>query len=129
MAKFVFSAPPKTFKHVVKFKTLDGANAEIGVTFVYRNRKAFGELFDDMLKAAKSKGLQDRAKDDLSMAEVMDATVGDNGQYLLKALDSWELEEELNLTNAERLCNDYPAAANAIMEAYRIACTEGRLGN
>lgn len=80
-----------------------------------------------MTAAAKGRGLKD--KEDLSMSEIMDATTGDNGQYLLKAISSWELEDDLNEANAERLSNEFPAAANAIMEAYRSACLEGRLGN
>ena len=127
MAKWKFGAPPKNFPGTIKFKDLNGVAQEFEVTFNFRTRKEFGALFDEMTAAAKGRGLKD--KEDLSMSEIMDATTGDNGQYLLKAISSWELEDDLNEANAERLSNEFPAAANAIMEAYRSACLDGRLGN
>lgn len=128
MAKFKFGEHPKTFKHVVKFKTLDGVQQELKVEFNFRTRSQFGEFFDEMRDAATSaRGGADVA--DMSMAEVMEATRGSNGQFILGALASWDLEDDLNVDNAQRLADEYPAAAEAVMEAYRKACLEGRLGN
>ena len=127
MAKFKFGAPPKTFKRNIKFETLEGVKEDFDVVFNYRSRKEAGALFDEMLSAAKARGAQNR--DDMTMTEIMEATTGDNSKYLIKALASWEFEQELNDVNAERLANEWPGAAGAIMEAYRTACLEGRLGN
>ncbi|MDR0275932.1 MAG: phage tail assembly chaperone [Burkholderiaceae bacterium] len=129
MAKFKFGAPPKTFKRNIKFKTLEGVDENFDVTFRFRTRKEFGVLIDEMSSAARERGAKARDGEELTLAEIMAATTGDNGKYLLKALEGWELESELNEANAERLCNEFPAAAGAIMEAYRVACAEGRLGN
>ncbi|HMZ01469.1 MAG TPA: phage tail assembly chaperone [Burkholderiaceae bacterium] len=128
MAKFKFGAPPKTFKRNIKFETLEGVKEDFDVVFNYRSRKEAGALFDEMLSAAKARGAG-KDKDDLTMTEIMEATTGDNSKYLLKALHSWELEQDLNEASAERLANEWPGAANAIMEAYRTACLEGRSGN
>lgn len=129
MAKFKFGTPPKTFSRNIKFEVLDGSKENFDVTFHYRTRKEFGVMFDEMASAAKARGLKDKNKDDLTMTEVMEATTGENSKYLLKTLAGWELEQEMNEENVERLSNEYPAAANAIMEAYRTACLEGRSGN
>ena len=128
MAKFKFGPPPKDFTRTIQFQTLSGNKEEFDVTFNYRTRKEFGELFDEMVAAAKARGGAS-GPEEVSMSAVMDATSGDNSQYLLKALAGWDLDQELNEANAKRLANEFPAAANAIMEAYRAACLEGRLGN
>jgi hypothetical protein len=44
-------------------------------------------------------------------------------------MDGWDLDEELNVANLERLADELPGAVMAIMEDYRAACCEGRLGN
>ena len=128
MAKFKFGAPPKTFKRNIKFDTLEGVKEDFDVVFNFRSRKEAGVLFDEMLSAAKARGAG-KDKDDMTMTEIMEATTGNNSKYLIKALASWEFEQELNDVNAERLANEWPGAAGAIMEAYRTACLEGRLGN
>jgi len=128
MAKFKFGSHPKTFHHTVKFKTLDGVQQEMKVEYNFRTRSQFGEFFDTMRDAAvKERGGAELA--DMSMSEIMEATRANNGQYILGALASWELEDDLNADNAQRLADEYPAAADAVMEAYRKACLEGRLGN
>ena len=99
MAKFKFGAPPKTFKRNIKFETLEGVKEDFDVVFNYRSRKEAGALFDEMLSAAKARGAQNR--DDMTMTEIMEATTGDNSKYLIKALASWEFEQELNDVNAE----------------------------
>jgi hypothetical protein len=78
---------------------------------------------------AKARGASVKDGQEISMSEIMKATTGDNGKYILKSLSGWELENELNESNTDRLANEYPGAAISIMDAYRLACTEGRLGN
>jgi len=129
MAKFKFGAPPKTFTRIIKFKTVDGASEEFSVTFRYRSRDEFGEFFDEMTAGAKARGVKTRNGEEYTMADIMSATNGDHGKYLIRALESWEFEDELNEANALRLANEFPAAASAIMDTYREACLEGKLGN
>lgn len=127
--KFKLVSPPKTIDAKIKFKTLEGVDVNFSVTFNWRNQRQFGELFDEMASAVKERGALQKGKEDISMAEVMDANVGGNGKYLLRVLAAWDLESELNEENAEMLANDWPAAAKEIMETYRAICLEGRLGN
>ena len=52
-----------------------------------------------------------------------------NAAYLLDVLDGWNLDETLTRDTAAQLCDELPGAATEIMEAYRLAIVEGRLGN
>ena len=126
MAKFKFGAPPKTFKRTVKFTSVDGVNETLDVTFHFRSRKEYGVFFDSMRSAAKNKGLD---KEDVSMTDVMEILVGNSGEFMLQAIDSWELEDELSEANLDRLADQFPGVAAEIMEVYKVACLEGKPGN
>lgn len=126
--KFEFGDRPKTFKHKVTWTQLDGQKVELAVEFNTRTRKQFGELFDSMLADAKA-ARGDVETSDMSLAEIMDTTGGNNAKYILAAVASWGVKDDLNLANAQRFADEYPAGANAVMETYRTACVEGRLGN
>lgn len=52
-----------------------------------------------------------------------------NAEYLLQVIEGWNLDEELNEETAHQLANELPAAAAAIMNTYRQAIVEQRLGN
>lgn len=127
MAKIKLGQTPKTFKKVVKFPMLDGTEGQIACDFKYRTRTEFGLFIDEIIAAAGAKKQGDDAE--FSMAELMDRTAGSNADYVLQVLDAWNLDEELNKTNVQQLADEIPAAVNAIMETYRVAITEGRLGN
>jgi hypothetical protein len=47
----------------------------------------------------------------------------------MRVIDGWNLDEDLTRENVQQLADELPAAVNAIMETYRSAITEGRLGN
>jgi hypothetical protein len=127
MAKIKLGNRPKQFKKTVSFDMLEGGKGTIECTFKYRTKAEFGEFIDKLMDAAGAKPKDDGDK--FSMAELMDRTSGANADYLLDVLDGWNLDEDLNRTNAQQLANELPAAAAAIMETYRTACIEGRLGN
>ena len=61
--------------------------------------------------------------------KLQQSLIASNAGYLINALDGWDLDEELNVANLERLADELPGAVMAIMEDYRAACCEGRLGN
>jgi hypothetical protein len=127
MAKIKLGSRPKSFKRVVKFPLLEGGEGAIECVFKYRTRKEFGEFIDGMMDAAGAKAKPDDEK--FSMAEMMERTAGQNAQYILEVLEGWNLDEELNLNSVQQLADEYPAAATTIMETYRAACIDGRLGN
>lgn len=128
MAKIKLGQRPASFSKTVSFPMLDGTTGTIQCTFKYRTKTEFGEFIDEIREAA---GQKVNATDDeqFSMKTLMDKTAGANADYILKVLDGWNLDEELNRANLQQLANEIPAAASEIMETYRIACMEGRLGN
>jgi hypothetical protein len=127
MAKIKLGNRPKSFKKTVSFDMLEGGKGSIECVYKYRTRSEFGTFIDELMEAAGAKEKADGEK--FSMAELMDKTAGSNADYILSVLESWNLDEDLNKTNAQQLADEYPAAAAAIMETYRTACLEGRLGN
>ena len=107
---------------------LDGSKGSIDITYKYRTRKEFGLFIDEILEAAgEEKGHADTDK--FSMLDLMSKTADSNAEYVMRVVDAWSLEEELSRQNIQQLSDEIPAAVNAIMEQYRIAITEGRLGN
>lgn len=126
MAKFQLGARPKTFHQKVKFDTLDGVSSELNITYHYRSKTEFFELVDELLAAAKARGID---AEDKPLSEVVTAADGDNAKYILKIVAGWDLDDELNEANVRRLGDEYPAAATAIVDSYRLACVEGKRGN
>ncbi|KRA13953.1 phage tail assembly chaperone [Acidovorax sp. Root568] len=127
MSKIKLGDRPKSFKRIVKFPRIEGGEGAIECTFKYRTRKEFGEFLDRMVEAAGPKTKPDDEK--FSMASLFEKTGGQNAQYIMDVLDAWNLDVDLSLSAVEQLSNEYPGAASAIMEAYRMAIVEGRLGN
>lgn len=126
MAKIKLGACPKSFKLTVTFTLLTGEEASIECEFKYRTRTEFGAFIDKIMLAANEKPAADGK---FSMEVLMDKTRGSNADYLLDALDGWNLDEDLSRANAAQLANECPAAISAIMEAYRAAINEGRIKN
>lgn len=127
MAKIILGNRPKSFKKTIKFPMLDGSTGVIDITYKYRTRKEFGLFIDALMEAAGESKRQDDEK--FSMADLMEKTAGSNADYILQVVDGWNLDEDLNHDNVQQLADELPAAVNAVMETYRIAVTEGRLGN
>lgn len=127
MAKITLGARPKTFTRIIKFPMLDGTTGSIEVTYKYRTRSEFGVFVDELVQSAGK--AEPEEGQPFSMARLMQETAGANAAYLLKVIEAWNLDEPFNQANLQRLADELPAAAIAIMEAYRAACSEGRLGN
>ena len=128
MAKIKLGSRPKSFKRIVKVPMLDGSEGSIEVVYKYRTRSEFGVLIDAIREAS---GLKSKPDDDakFSLADLMEKTKESNADYIFKVAEGWNLDEEFTLANVAQLCDELPGAASAIMETYRIAVTEGRLGN
>lgn len=119
---------PKNFKKTVTFPMLDGTTGGIECLYKYRTRTEFGVFIDEIMEAAgETKGRDDDEK--FSMAALMEKTAGANADYVMRVLDGWNLDEDLSRASVQQLADELPAAVNAIMETYRTAITEGRLGN
>jgi len=126
-SKIKLGSRPKSFTRIVKFPMLEGGEGSIECTFKYRTRSEFGVFIDALVESAGAKPKEDGEK--FSMAELMERTAGQNAKYILDVLEGWNLDEDLNQANVQQLADELPAAAAAIMETYRTACVEGRLGN
>lgn len=126
MAKIQLGKRPESFPAVVTFPMLDGSTAAISVKYKYRTRREFGEFIDRMFNDA---GEAPPADGKFSLGSLMSKTVDKNAQYLSEVLVGWDLDEPLTLQSLAELADELPAAAAAVMEKYRTAITEGRLGN
>ena len=130
MAKIKLGNRPKNFKRTVSFDMLDGTKGTIECIFKYRTRSEFGAFVDEMFDKSKdAEKDSDEIPKQLSMAELMEKTKDTNADYLLKVLDGWNLDEELSRDTLQQLSDEVPAAVGAMMENYRSAILEGRLGN
>ncbi len=128
MAKITLGKRPANFKRTLSFPMLDGTTGSMEVTYKYRTRKEFGVFIDGILEAAGEKG--GPAEDEkFSMAKLMEKTAGTNADYVLQVIEGWNLDVELTRNAIEQLADEIPAAVNTVMETYRLAITEGRLGN
>ena len=127
MSKVILGARPKNFAAVVTVTMLDGTTGTIPVSFKYRTKKEFGEFVDAMMKDAGQEITT--TGEEFSMARLQSLTVEKNADYLLEALDGWGLDKDFNREHLVQLCDELPAAAVAIMNRYREAVTQGRLGN
>lgn len=119
---------PKTFAPVtITFPMPEGGEGKIEITYHYRTRSEFGELIDQLYKDA---GQKPRAEgEEFSMKDLMEKTRDKNAEYLLKCISGWNLDVDLGLDALRQLSDELPAAATAIMDKYRAAALEGRLGN
>jgi len=125
VAKIKLGQRPKNFPKPIEFPMLDGTQGHIKCLFKYRTRTEFGRFIDELAEAAGKQG--DAGK--FSVADLMEKTRDSNAAYLLRVLDGWDLDEEISREVLQQLCDEVPAAATAIMEGYRAAINEGRLGN
>ena len=132
MAKVILGNKPKNFKKAVTFPMLDGSEGSIEVLFKYRTKREYGAFIDEA-KASAGLRLTDKTdgddKKEISWAEVHGLGIEANADHLMGVIEGWNLDAEPNREAFEQLADELPAAANAILETYRKAIIEGRLGN
>lgn len=127
--KIKLGSRPGSFKRTVTFPMLDGEEGSIEVTFKYRTRLEFGKFIDGVFADAKLPATPTISDPPPSMAKAMEQARDKNATYLLQVVEAWDLDEPLNHNTALQLCDEVPAAAGAIMEAYKLAILEGRVKN
>lgn len=136
MAKITLGKRPKNFKKTISVQMLDGTTGTVECVFKYRTKKEYGEFIDGITEAARA---AEKAKETpkaeeaevkpFSLAEYLEKSVDAGADYILQILEGWNLDVELSKEAVEDLANEFPGAAAAIIETYRTAVTEGRLGN
>lgn len=138
MAKIILGKRPDSFQRTVKFPMLDGSEGAIRCEFKYRTKTEFGAFIDGMVadaKAADAKAEAQEATDaadaqKIGLAAIMSKTVAKNADYLMDVLKGWDIDgSDLTRDNCAQLADELPGAAVAIIEAYRSAVQDGRLGN
>jgi hypothetical protein len=138
--KIKLGSRPKSFSRVVKFPMVEGGEGCMEVQFRYRTRSELAALTDEIQSAAKAQADADfaamKAKLDngetaetLKQVDILDRDISLQVDYVLQAVDGWNLDEKFDRGAVEQLANELPAAISAIIENYRKAINEGRLGN
>lgn len=130
MAKIILGKRPKSFKRALKVPLPEGGDGSIELSFIYRTRSEFGAFVDGLLGAAKVKPASASDEDvEFSLRAALEATVETNADYIMQIVDGWNLDVEFSRPAVAQLCNELPGVALAIINDYRAATTEGRLGN
>ncbi len=130
MAKIKLGARSASFKKNIKVPMLDGSEATVEVQYVYRTRTEFGAFVDSMLaKAGVEPASQAEEDVKFSLESALAKTRDTNASYIREIALGWNLDEEFNVENIRQLCDEVPGAALAIIDSYRVAVSEGRLGN
>lgn len=130
MAKIILGKRPKSFKKVIKFPMLEGGEGSVEVSYVYRTRTEFGAFIDNLMTDAGVTPAS-QADDDVkfSLEKALEKTKETNADYIMKVADGWNLDVDFSRDNVAQLCDELPGAALEIMNVYRVAVSEGRLGN
>lgn len=139
-ARVTLGKRPETFTAFVSALLPEGGEGTIEVTYRYRTRSEFGALLDkrqadaeafDARAAAEAKAARDRGE------QVPEKTAGDlhnmmrdaMATHILEIATGWNLPEPFDLQHVTQLCDELPGMARAIVDRYRDAIVEGRLGN
>ena len=136
MAKITLGKRPKNFKKNISVQMLDGTTGTVECVFKYRTKKEYGEFIDGITEAARAAEkaketpkAEDAEAKPFSLAEYLDNSVDAGADYILQILEVWNLDVELSKQSLEDLGNEFPGATAAIIDTYRTAVLEGRLGN
>jgi len=131
---------PKSFDKTVEFPMLDGSVGCIPVSYAYRTRKELAEMTDEVQSVAKAAEEADievvKAKlerkeliEPMKQVEITDREMSLQVDYIMKAVIGWGLDVKFERSAVEQLVDEVPAAIPALVEGYRSAINQGRLGN
>lgn len=132
---------PKSFARTVTFAMIEGGeDGCMEVQLKYRTRKELAALTDEVQAAAQAQIDSDmdalKAKIEkketvkaLTQVDLLDRDMSLQVDYVMQVLTGWNLDEKLDRDAVEQLADEIPAAIAAIIEVYRTAINQGRLGN
>lgn len=146
MAKIVLGKRPQNFRKTVTFTDLDGTEVALEALYRYRTLTEFGTFIDSWASDAEQKIEAERAARDakrreakergdeyvepvLTNEEIRANQAKANADYLMHILDGWNLDVPFSAEAVLQLCDEMPGAASQLINDYRLAITEGRLGN
>jgi hypothetical protein len=139
MPTIKLGARPKSFARNVKTTDVDGTELLIPVTFKYRTRKEYGAWIDSLppepttLDARIAAVFDDKGAEiepeKFSAEKYVDLISDYKALKLLQCIESWGLDVAFDRNAVKQLCDESPGAADAVLDEYKVASIEGRLGN
>jgi len=138
--KITLGQRPKSFDKTVEFKMLDGSDGCIPVSYRYRSRKELAEMTDEVqsvaraavaadMEAVKAKIEKKEEVEPMKQIDITDREMSLQVDYIMQAVSGWGLDVKFDRAAVEQLVDEVPAAIPALVEAYRAAINQGRLGN
>lgn len=130
--KITLGARPKTFTRPVTFDLPEGGQGVIHMVYRYRTRSEFGAMVDSMAAQAGVAPPKSGSADDVavSLRAILQAGTDQYAAYIMQIADGWDVPDHpFELGAVQQLCDELPGGALAIIQDYRAACVEGRLGN
>lgn len=135
-ARVMLGKRPETFTSLVSALLPEGGEGTIQMVYRYRTRTEFGELLDKRMaeaRAADARADAERSPDapppEVSAGELQTRTRDATAQHILEIAAGWNLPEPFDLEHVTQLADELPGMARAIVDRYREAIVEGRLGN
>lgn len=138
--KIVLGKRPETFSREITFPMLDGSTGCMKVDYQYRTRKEYAEYADGIQACIQSKAEVEVARykaaadagepvPELKQSELVAKQIEINVDSIMGAVKGWNLDIPFDREAVEQMATELPAAVAAIINTYREACVEGRLGN
>lgn len=139
-SKIVLGKRPESFSKEVTFEMLDGTTGCMRVDYLYRTRKEHAAFVDGIQADVEAKGNAEaerykalaQAGEDIpsiKQADLVKFQMEASIDTIMGTVKGWNLDIPFDREAVEQLVDELPAAAKAILTAYREAITEGRLGN
>lgn len=131
MAKITLGKRPRVFKKTITVPMLEGGEGSVEVVYKYRTRTEFGAFVDELISDAGTPPPASQADEDVkfSLESALTATRDKNADYIMRIAEGWNLDIEFSRDSVVQMCDELPGAALQIIDSYRAAITEGRLGN
>lgn len=128
MPKIQLGSAPKTFHHVVSFPLVEGGEGQITVEYQYRTRAQFAAFISELYPEIKT-GPGASVEPGFDMIAAAEKSIDSDVRHILGSVRGWDLSDDFDAAAVRRLVDEFPAAASAILNGYRIAITEGRTKN
>lgn len=125
MAKFKIAQNP-TFTTDVSIPRVGGDPIEVKFTYRVLSRKQLAAMYDKWSDAARSFDLDD---ENLTFSTLAEADIESQLLQIKDIVIGWGFEDEFNDESIIALCDTCTQAAQAIVEAYRLAYVENRTKN
>lgn len=128
MAKYIRGSAPTHFKHKVTFNVLSGGKADVVMDYHYRTASQHA-AFVAQIHPELMDGPAEPASTGVDVVALSAKAIDRNVRYIMGAANGWDLDDEFSEANVRQFCDEQPAGAQAVINSYREAITEGRAKN